>query len=314
MDQQLLSSRAVQGMYYSRLELNPGIAWVNGVSNYFPSDQASEMYTFLGQSPMMREFLGGLQAKGLRSDYLEIINKHYEGSLQIETKDLRRDKTGQILARVNEFADKTLAHWASLLSTLILNGETGLCYDGQYFFDTDHSEGDSGTQSNDISVDISALPAKVHGSTTAPSKEEMQQAIMSGIKQIMSFKDDQGEPMNETAMNFAVLVPSSLYLTALAAVDKANNMALETDENPARFTIDVQMNPRLDSWTTKFAIFRTDSATKALIRQEETEPNLETLWVGSEYETLNKKVLATVDSWRNAGYGFWQRACLVTLT
>ena len=42
MDQSILSSRAVLGMYYARLEANPGLAWVNGVSNLFNSDQASE--------------------------------------------------------------------------------------------------------------------------------------------------------------------------------------------------------------------------------------------------------------------------------
>ena len=50
------------------------------------------------------------------------------------------------------FADRTVSHWASLLSTLIVNGESATCYDEQYFFDTDHSEGESGTQSNVISA------------------------------------------------------------------------------------------------------------------------------------------------------------------
>ena len=54
-----------------------------------------------------------------------------------------------------------------------INGEATVCYDGQYFFDTDHVEGDSGTQSNDLSVDISALACSVHGTTTAPSVEDL---------------------------------------------------------------------------------------------------------------------------------------------
>ena len=64
MDQQLLSSRAIIGMYFARLEQNPGMAWIDGVSNLFGSDQSSETYNFLGQSPAMREWLGSRQAKG----------------------------------------------------------------------------------------------------------------------------------------------------------------------------------------------------------------------------------------------------------
>ena len=67
----------------------------------------------------------------------------------------------------------------------------------------------SGSQSNSLSVDISALPCQVHGSTTVPSIEEMQQCIIQAISAMMAFKDDQGEPMNEMASSFLVLTPPS---------------------------------------------------------------------------------------------------------
>jgi phage major head subunit gpT-like protein len=315
MDQSILSSRAVIGMYYARLEANPGMAWIDGVSNMFSSDQASETYPFLGQSPAMREWIGGRQAKGLSSESLTITNKHYENTLEIEIRDMRRDKTGQIQARVNEFADRSMTHWASLLSTLIIDGTSNTCYDGQFFFDTDHSEGSSGTQSNDISADISAFPAAVHGSVTAPSVEEMQQSILQGIAQILSFKDNQGEPMNENANRFLVMVPVTLYLTATAAVSTLMTAALQQNLNPnqiAGMTVDVQMNPRL-TWTDSFAIFRTDSPIKGMIRQSETEGNMKIKDENSEFAFDNDAIQMGVDAWRNVGYGYWQRSCYVTM-
>jgi phage major head subunit gpT-like protein len=315
MDQTRLSSRAIIGAYFARLETNPGLAWVNGVSNLFNSDQSSETYAFLGMSPAMREWVGGRQAKGLRGNSFTIANKHYEATIEVERRDVRRDKTAQILARVNEFADSAMTHWASLLSSLLLSGPTTVCYDGQYYFDTDHAEGDSGTQSNSISVDISALPASVHGSVTAPSVEEMQQSILSGIAQILSFKDDRGEPMNENAREFVVTVPVGLYLTAVAATSALVTTALQQNLNPnlvASLRVDVQMNPRL-TWTDKFALFRTDSAIKGLIRQSETDVELKAKAEGSEYEFDHGAWQFGIDAWRNVGYGYWQRACLVTM-
>ena len=314
-DQSILSSRAVIGMYYARLEQNPGMAWVNGVSNLFNSDQASETYPFLGQNSSMREWIGGRQAKTLSGNSLIITNKHYENTLDLAIKDMRRDKTGQIAVRVNEFVDKSLSHWASLLSTLILNGSTTVCYDGQYFFDTDHSEGSSGTQSNSITCDISTYPAVVHGVVTAPSKEEMQQSILQGIAKILSFKDNAGEPMNENATSFMVIVPVGLYLTAAAAVSGMINAALANDMNPdqiAGMNISVQMNPRL-TWTDTFAIFRTDSPIKALIRQSETLDTVKIKDESSEYAFDTDHIQLGVDAWRNVGYGYWQRACLVQM-
>lgn len=315
MDQSILSSRAVVGMYYARLEANPGLAWVDGVSNLFNSDQGSEEYAFLGQSPGMREWVGGRQAKGLKGESLVIRNRPYESTLEVLIRDMRRDKTGQIQVRVNEFVDRSLTHWASLLSTIIIGGEAGVCYDGQYYFDTDHVEGDSGSQSNDITVDISALPAVVHGTVTAPSVEEMQQAMLAGIAQMLAFKDNQGEPMNENARQFMVIVPVGLYLTAATAVSTLSTAALQQNFNPNLITglnISVQMNARL-TWTDKFAIFRTDSPIKGLIRQSEQENELMVKDETSEFAMDNKAIQIGIDNSRGVGYGYWQRACLVTM-
>lgn len=316
MDQSLLSSRAIMGMYFARLEQEQSGLWMPRVANLFNSDQASETYNFLGQTPAMREWVGGRQAKGFNGNGLTIINKHYEATLEIAVRDARRDKTGQIQARVSEFADRGQTHWGSLVSALIMAGESTACYDGQFFFDTDHSEGDSGNQSNDISVDISALPATLHGTPTAPSVEEMQQAILLGITQMLGFVDDRGEPMNEGAREFLVMVSPALYPAAVAATATLSTAAVQQNMNPALladFRVSVSMNPRATAWTSKFAIFRTDSPIKALIRQQETDAELKAKAEGSEFEFDNDAWQFGIDAWRGVGYGYWQRACLVTL-
>ena len=317
MDQSVLSSRAIIGMYYARLEQNPGLAWVNGVANMFNSDQASEEYAFLGQSPVFREWIGGRNAKGLRSSAFSIRNKHYESTLEIALRDARRDKTGQITARVNEWVDRSLTHWASLLSTLVVAGESTPCYDGQFFFDTDHEEGESGQQSNDITVDISEMPVQVHGVVANPSVEEFQHAILKGISQLLGFKDDRGEPMNENAQEFMVIVPTQYAFVAyqsVAPIVTANSAVATLASNVLDgFNVRVAVNPRLSAWTDKFTIFRTDSPIKGLIRQQETDVDLKVKAEGSEYEFDNDAWQFGIDSWRNVGYGYWQRACLVQL-
>lgn len=316
MDQSLLSSRAIVGSYYAALEADNGAGWLDMVSNLYGSDQASETYNWLGQTPAMREWLGGRQAKGFSGQGVTIINKHYEATLEIQKKDLRRDKTGQINARVAEFAQRGQTHWASLLSTAIVNGLTTTCYDGQYFFDTDHSEGDSGAQSNKIQVDISAMPGQVHGSVTAPSNEEAQAAIIKGITAIQSFVDDRGEPMNEFATSFVIQSGMGLYPHLAAGLSSVLTSPALNNVNPrllANFTIELAPNPRLNSWTDQFAIFRTDAPTKALIRQSEQDVELKVKAEGSEFEFDNDAWQFGIDAWRGVGYGHWQRACHVTL-
>ena len=319
MDQQGLSSRAIRGMYFAAME-EQRLPWLDLIANLFDSDQASETYKFLGMSPAMREWVGGRSAKGFNENGITIANKHYESTIEVSVKDARRDKTGQIRARVDEHTMRAQTHWASLLSTLLINAESMVCYDGQFYFDTDHVDvgaENQTSQSNDISVDISALPAAVSGTTTAPSLEEIQQAIMLGITQIASFLDDRGEPINEGAQQFLVMTPPSLYNTALHAMAPAATRALQQNLNPniaGKFTVDVESNARLAaSWTDKFAIFRTDSGIKPLIRQRETPPQLKSKAEGTDFEFDNDAWEFGLDAWRNVGYGLWQRACLVTM-
>ncbi len=198
-----LGSRAIIGEFYARLEQNIGTEWINKIGMKFTSDQESETYKWLGMAPAMRQWIGGREAKGFRENGITIANKKYEATLEVLLDELRRDKTGQILIRIREMADRANAHWASLLSTLILNGASTACYDADYFFGDTHIEGDSGTQDNNISVDISALATGettgTHGSTTAPSIGEMTLCIQKAISTMLGFKDDRGEPMNELA-------------------------------------------------------------------------------------------------------------------
>lgn len=305
-----LGSRAIIGRFYQALEQDAGVNWVDPISMLFTSDQASETYAWLGQSPAMREWIGGRNAKGFRENGITIANKKYEATLEIPVDWIRRDKTGQIQVRIDEMAQRANAHWAKLLTALIEAGESAACYDGQYFFDTDHSEGDSGTQSNDISVDITT--------TTAPTAAEMETAILTATQKIMGFKDDQGEPMNEAARRFIVMVPTPFMAASAAAL---NNPIITTGStsftntlvNLGGFSYQLAINPRL-SWTTKFAVLRADGGASSFIRQEEEALMISALAENSEEEFKNDRHLYGIKAMRNVGYGYWQKACLVTFT
>lgn len=308
-----LSSRAIIGEFYATLEQDLGLSWIDSVSNLFDSNQESETYKWLGMAPGMREWIGGRQAKGFRNDGITIVNKNFEATLEVLVDEIRRDKTGQVMVRVRELAERTNAHWASLLSALVIAGESTACYDGQFFFDTDHLEDDSGTQSNDIVSDVTT--------TTAPTSGEFETAILKSIEAILGFKDNQGEPMNENAKLFEVMVPVPFMSSAAGAIGSQ----IIVDSSTSRtnriltlgtlggFQVALRVNPRL-TWTTKFATFRADGQTKALIRQEEEGVTISAIAEGSELEFKERKHNYGVKAIRNVGYGYWQRACLTTFT
>lgn len=310
-----LSSRAIIGRFFQRLEVATDASWVGALSMYFMSDQESEEYKWLGMAPAMREWIGGRHAKGFRENGIIIRNKKFEATMEVPVDWMRRDKTGQIDIRVDEMVGRTVTHWQSLLSANILAAESTVCYDGQYFFDTDHSEGKSGSQSNDLTLDISAVPAAVHGTTTLPSPEEIRAMVMKAVETMLGFKDDQGEPMNEMHRSFLVQVPTVWFSNAAAAL---NNPVLGGGDtnvmtNLDGYTFSLAINPRL-TWTDKLAVFATDGSVKPFIRQEEEGVTVSAVAEGSELEFKEDMHHYGVKALRNTGYGYWQKACLVQAT
>jgi phage major head subunit gpT-like protein len=305
---QKITTEGVRGMILARLDTG-STNWINSVAMRMTSMQASEEYAWLGSSPALREFIGGRTPAELRELSFIISNKDFETSLRIQSKDMRRDKLGMIEVRINQLADRALDHPAKLLSTLILNGASATCYDGQYFFDTDHSEGESGVQSNALSR---AIVDK-----DKPTGDEMADSIMECIMAMYGFQDDRGEPMNQSAREFTVMVGPSYLKAAMMAVKAILGTGGKSATLPtlsADFTINVVVNPRLSAWTDRFVVLRTDEAAKPFILQEEDIPDVVALGDGSEYEQLNREHLYGIDWTGNVGYGYWQMACLMTHT
>lgn len=313
----IISDKGVVGIILSELESAMARSWAPLIANQYSSNQATETYAGVGAVPQMREWLGEKNLKSLRTASLTVTNKDWESTLRIFKKDLMRDKTGQLRARAGELARRAAQHDEKLLSELIdtaVDGDLGLTYDGQFFFDTDHVFGDSGTVNNDISVDISGIATGVHGVVTQPSVGEAAYCILQGIQQLYGFKDDQGEPINQDAMSFVVMVPTALWIPFKSAIGieflaSGERNVLES----AGFQVQVVQNPRL-TWTDEFAVFRSDNPTKSLIVQLEEGPSVEVLGDGSDYEFHNKAHLYSVIKSGNVAYQRFDQAVLVTMT
>ncbi|CAE7161651.1 unnamed protein product [Symbiodinium microadriaticum] len=293
--------------YTLALETMQSVSWLDKITNLFESDQEEEEYAWLGMPPAFREWLGERLAKKLRDDGITIKNLEFESTIEILVKHLRRANGDKLRARIREHVQRAFTHWASLTTQVILDGATTTAYDGQYYFDTDHVVGDSGTQSNKIDVDISTLPVTTAGSTTAPSPAAILQAIIQGIDAICSFNDDQGEPMNEMAEKFLVMVPNSLYAPARTGITMPRGTDIE--EQVSDKDIELVRNTRLGAWTDKFAVFRTDGEIKPIIRQQEVGVEVSAVAEGSEYEFFNKKHQYGLYASRNVAPGRWEQAC-----
>lgn len=313
-----IGSEGVIGMMFQSMQEQQEASWVNKIANSFSSTQATETYEGIGTVPQMREWLGGKNAKSFTAQSLSISNKDWESTIRINKKDLRRDKTGFLQAKINLLMQRALTHDMSRLSTLIETGDAttnGSCFDSAALFASHSAIGSSGTIDNQIDSDISTHPVATAGTTTNPSVAEFHYAVLDGVKTLKSFKDDAGEPINEFARNFLVMVPNGLYKAAIQALtaDRIDGGITNVLTQSNNLNFEVVVNPRL-TWTDKFAVFITDNPFKSLIVQLESPLVFKALADGSDYEFNENAHLYSVEKSGNVGYGRFDQCVEVTMT
>ncbi|MFN9293503.1 MAG: Mu-like prophage major head subunit gpT family protein, partial [Planctomyces sp.] len=88
--------------------------------------------------PGMREWLGERQFSELRAANFVLENKHWESSLLIKKTDLADDNLGQYGPVLEQLGIEAAHHPDELWFSVLEQGESTACFDGQFFFDTDH--------------------------------------------------------------------------------------------------------------------------------------------------------------------------------
>lgn len=298
-------SRAILPRLWHDLSALPD-DWVNSIAGApIASDQASEQYGGLGAVADLREWKGPRQAEDLREITFTISNVKYEATLRVTGEEIRRDKTMQVERRIQDLVRRYNNHWQKLASTLLINGESTACYDAQFFFDTDHSERNSGTQNNDLTY------AATTGTT--PTVAEMEDAILEAVEALMGFKDDQGLPINQGISNFTVMSPIALMKQTAAAL---NAQLLESGRSNiiqaiGGVSFSTVFNPFLTD-AAKFYVFVNDG--RSLIRQTEVPLKVSAKAEGSEFEFDHDAHEYGIMTSRGIGYGNWQSAVLTTFT
>ncbi len=108
------------------------------VATTVPSGSASNTYGWLGDFPALREWVGARVVKDMKAEGYEIVNKLYEATVGIARTDIEDDNFGIYAPRFEMMAQEAAQHPDRMISALLAGGTAATCYDGQYFFDTDH--------------------------------------------------------------------------------------------------------------------------------------------------------------------------------
>ncbi len=117
-----------------------------------PSGSRENQYAWLKQLKGMREWIGDRQLAALESDGYRIANKPFENTVNVSRFDIEDDSYGVYTPMFQDLGQTAAELPDRLIFALLKAGFATLCYDGQYFIDTDHprlaADGSATTWSN----------------------------------------------------------------------------------------------------------------------------------------------------------------------
>lgn len=259
------------------------------VATQVPSDNLSETYAWIGQGPAMREFGAERIPKGLSEFSYTITNKKWEASIRVDNDLLRFERYGQIKTRVSQLGQAIPRHKNQLVWDLLAAAFTTVCYDGQFMVDTDHSEGNSGTQSNKMTAALSAA--------------EFNNARV----KMAGFKDDQGQLLG--LMGDLLVVPVALGSTARQIINaELVSDGTTTITNIWKGAAEVLEVPQLTDTTDWFLIDTKEYLKPIILQQVGQDQNFGLVNTkGGDDDIMRDYVVYGVGPIHyNVGYGDWR--------
>lgn len=108
------------------------------IATEVPSSTTSNTYGWLSQMPRLREWVGDRVIKDIKEHGYQIINKSFEATVGVPRTAVEDDSVGMYRPVISGLGRSAAEFIDELVFSLLKNGHTSNCFDGQYFFDTDH--------------------------------------------------------------------------------------------------------------------------------------------------------------------------------
>lgn len=196
------------------------------------SSKDSETYPWLKANPAVRRYVSQRIPRQLSESYIQVENYDWEASIEIDQNLLEDEQYDQVFKQAQRLGQRFIEHLPKLFAQRLSEALDGTITadDGQNFFATSHSDGDSGTQSNKLTqaLDDDGLTAAANA--------------------MMLFNDDKGEILN--LVPDTLIIPVALRKSAKQIVESTSLSSATQLKNIHFEGFDIVVNPYLDSYST----------------------------------------------------------------
>lgn len=112
------------------------------LASVLPSTTKTTTYGWLDAMPQWRKFVGERRLKSFSEQSYTLVNVPWEKSAELPIDDIEDDQLGIWTGIVAAWGSSGASELIEIqIAEAMRQGHLELCYDGQYFFDTDHPVG-----------------------------------------------------------------------------------------------------------------------------------------------------------------------------
>ena len=108
------------------------------IATVIQSTSKSNTYGWLGRFPSLRKWVGDRVINSMQAQGYTITNDDWESTVGVDRNDIEDDEIGIYAPLFAEMGRAAGVHPDEQVFALLKAGFTTTCFDGQYFFDTDH--------------------------------------------------------------------------------------------------------------------------------------------------------------------------------
>lgn len=257
----------------------------NQIATTVPSSAREQNYSWLGQMPQMREWIGEREIQNISAYDYTIKNKKFEMTISVKRDDIEDDQYGLYSMQFAHMGECAAQHPDNLVFGALLSGFTVPCYDGQPFFADAHKVEDA-TYKNKSNKKLSA------------------DSYLEGRTAMMSICGDKGQSLN--LVPDLLVVPPALEMTARKILEAEQ---IEGTSNVLKGTAKILVEPRLSPNPDYWFLLCTSKFLKPLIYQERKKIKMTSLTKDTDENVfMRDEFLYGADGRSNVGYGFWQMA------
>lgn len=261
------------------------------IATVIPGVSEAVEFKFLSSIPVMRKWVGDRAIQRLRGETQRLTTDWWANGIEVDVDDLNNEaKLGMIVKRVRSMASACARRMDDQVVQYYRNGfagTSGVTYDNQFLFDTDHTAAGNG-----IGVQQSNLLTGGFSSTT----------FNQGLQKSMLFVDDEGEPIGINITKVLAGPQNQLTLRQVLKQEFQAGGATNIDANMARPLI----SPRITG-TDWYML--SDEEIAAVILGIEVAPQYVAVDSPQAYEMFMRRN-ALYGSHTKFGlcYGMWQAA------